>query len=166
MPIFLQVNPLFGCHSLLPPEGPHTLKIIVFLQFFFSLSDAFPWSRYFYLFVTLKFQSLPKSLPSSPTYLGFPALRSLVCFNTQIPSWINIFIDYVFASWINIFIYHAFASLSISFHLNVNSTGARFLVHLFPEASQSLRPAVDIYQGMNKYFLNELMKTDTLMSTR
>ena len=64
------------------------------------------------------------------------------------------------------FIYYAFASLSISFHLNVNSTGARFLVHLFPEVSQSLRPAVDIYQGMKKYFLNELMKTDTLMSTR
>lgn len=56
--------------------------------------------------------------------------------------------------------------MSISFHLNVNSTGSRFIVHLFPEASQSLRPAIDKYQGMNKYFLNELMKTDILMSTR
>ena len=84
----------------------------------------------------------------------------------KIPSWTNIFIYYVFASWINIFIYYSFASLSISFHLNVNSTGSRFIVHLFPEASQSLRPAIDKYQGMNKYFLNELMKTDILMSTR
>lgn len=103
---------------------------------------------------------------------------SLVYLDTQIPSWINIFIyyvfdswisifiHYVFASWINIFIYYAFASLSISFHLNVNSTGTWLIVHLFPEAYQSLRPAIDKYQGMNKYFLNELMKTDILMSTR
>lgn len=116
--------------------------------------------------MTLKFQSLPKSLPSAPTYPGFPALSSLVYTDTQIPSSVNILIYYVFASWIDIFIYYAFAYLSISFHVIVNSTGARFVVHLFPEVSQSLRPAIATCQGMNQYFLNELMKTDTLMSTR
>lgn len=135
------------------PKGPHTVKIV--------LSSVFLASPSLWCLSLVHVTSTCLRLSSFSLYPNLsPVPRhtrdfhiSLVYLDTQIPSWTNIFIYYVFDSWINIFIYYSFASLSISFHLNVNSTGARLIVHLFPEASQSLRPAIDKYQGMNKYFL-------------